>query len=571
MQYLCGKFLKKMKKYCFVLLAVVLLWGRTSCPASAQLSENQRFEIVKNLDVYNALFNELALFYVDSLEVEKLIQKDIAYLLQQLDPYTEYIPEEDLSDFQFQTTGEYGGIGSIISMRSNKIMIVEPYQGMPAAQAGLIPGDIIVAIDGENMEGKTTAYASERLKGQANTKLTLQIQRPGEDKPRTVKLKRERIQIDPVTYYGVVEEGIGYIYLSGFTTHSAQSIKTALDDLTKNKKITSLILDVRDNGGGVVEDCLEILNYFIPKGELLLSMHGKVRQADRSYHATKTPVEPGLPLVILVNDHSASASEILAGTVQDLDRGVIVGSRTFGKGLVQATRPLPFDGKLKLTTARYYIPSGRSIQAIDYAHRDENGRVSMIPDSLTKVFYTRNHRPVRDGGGILPDFIVEEDSIPNLLYYMELNSLFFDFTVQWRTTHPKVTEPEKFVVSDELYREFAEFVMLKDFKYDRQSEKQLENLKKTMTFENYYDAASAEFQALEAKLKPDLTRDLELHKPLISKYLALQIMKQYYYGQGELAYSLHDDKAVAQALQILKDKSLYKNTLASPLKQETNE
>ncbi|MDR1682233.1 MAG: S41 family peptidase [Candidatus Symbiothrix sp.] len=560
-----------MKKYRIFIFLSLLIYGSRLVDASAQLSENQRFDLIKNLDVYNALFNELALFYVDSLEVEKLIHKDIDYLLQQLDPYTEYISEEDMSDFQFQTTGEYGGIGSIISMRNNKITIAEPYKGMPAAQAGLIPGDVIVSINGESMEGKTTAYASERLKGQPNTKLQLQIQRAGEEKLRNLKLERKRIQIDPVTYYGVIEEGIGYIYLSGFTTHSAQSVKAALSDLRKNKKITSLIIDVRDNGGGVVEDCLEILNYFVPKGELLLSMRGKVRQADRLYHATKEPVEPDLPLLVLVNDHSASASEILAGTIQDLDRGVIVGSRTFGKGLVQATRPLPYSGKLKLTTAKYYIPSGRSIQAIDYAHRDENGRVSQIPDSLTTEYYTRNRRPVRDGGGILPDFAVEEDSLPNLLYYMELNSLFFDFVVQWRTQHPSVPEPENFTLSDETYNAFKDFVKSKDFKYDRQSEKVLINLKKTMEFEGYYATASAEFQALEAKLQPDLDRDLELHKLLISKYLSLQIMKQYYFGQGELEYALREDKAMTEALRILKDKQLYNNTLSSSIKPETNE
>ncbi|KAA6301467.1 MAG: putative CtpA-like serine protease [Candidatus Ordinivivax streblomastigis] len=547
------------------------LWLFTPTNVCAQLSEKQRFEIAKNLDVYNALFNELNLFYVDSLEVEKLIQQDIAYLLQQLDPYTEYIPEEDLSDFQFLTTGEYGGIGSIISKSDNKIIIAEPYKGMPAALAGLIPGDEILAINGESMEGKNTAYVSEQLKGQPNTKLQLKIQRRGEKKPRELTLERKRIQIDPVTYYGVLEDGIGYIYLSGFTTHSAQSVKTALLDLTQNRHIRALVFDVRDNGGGVVEDCLEILNYFLPKGELLLSMRGKVRQMDRTYRATQEPIEPTLPIVVLVNGRSASASEILSGAIQDLDRGVIVGSRTYGKGLVQSTRSLPYDGKLKLTTSKYYIPSGRSIQAIDYASRDEYGRVSAIPDSLTTEYYTNRKRPVRNGGGILPDLAVEDEQIPTLVCYIEANNLFFDFVIQWRANHPTISEPSKFVLEDAVYNEFKAFVQSKDFTYDRQSEKILENLKKTMEFEGYYQTASTEFNALEAKLKPDLNHDFELHKSTISNYLTMQILKQYYYNDGALVYALRKDPAVKKSLEILKDKSLYESILGSTIKEVINE
>lgn len=550
-----------MKKYQFLFLVFFFFWGQPNAFVSAQLSENQRFEIIKNLDIYHALFNELSLYYVDTLDVEDLIRKDIHYLLQQLDPYTEYITEEDMSDFKFQTTGEYGGIGAIISMRNNKIIIIEPYKGMPAALAGLLPGDEILSIDGENMTGQTTAFTSEHLKGLPNTKVKIKIQRPGEKKPRELTLERKLIHINPVTYYGVLRKGVGYIYLSGFTTHSAQAVKEALLDLTENQGITSLILDVRDNGGGVVEDCLEILNYFLPKGELLLSMRGRLRQSERSYRATQSPIQPDLPLAILVNGHSASASEILAGTIQDLDRGIVLGTRTFGKGLVQTTRTLPYDGQLKLTTSKYYIPSGRSIQAIDYANRDDNGRVSSIPDSLTTGFYTRNGRTVRDGGGIFPDCLIEEDSLPNLLYYMELNSLFFDFVVQWRITHPTVAEPHEFMISDEMYQSFKEFVLAKDFKYDRQSEKALNTLKKIMQLEGYHETAAVELQALEAKLQPDLERDLELHKKQISNYLALQVMEQYHYAEGELIYTLREDKVVEQAIQILEDPLLYNTIL----------
>ncbi|GHV10314.1 peptidase S41 [Bacteroidia bacterium] len=536
----------------------IAFWG-FPFSGRAQLTEKQRFEISKNLDIYNSLFSELNLHYVDTLNAEELIPKDIDYLLQRLDPYTEYIPKEEMTDFQFMTTGEYGGIGSIISLRNNKIIIAEPYEGMPAALAGLIPGDEILAIDGENMKDKAISYISGHLKGQPNTTFTLQYQRIGEKEPREVTLERKRIHINPVTYYTVLKNNIGYIYLSDFTTQSASAVKEALLAL-KNKGITSLILDVRNNGGGVVEDCLEMLNFFLPKGELLLTMKGRTPQTNHEYRAETAPVEPKLPLAILVNGHSASASEILSGTVQDADRGVIVGSRTYGKGLVQSSRPLPYDGKLKLTTARYYIPSGRSIQAIDYANRDEDGRAIAIPDSLTKEFYTKNYRPVRDGGGILPDFVVEEKT-PTLLLYLEAKRMFFDFVSEWRATHPEIADAENLVITDTLYNEFKNFVNSHDFTYDRQSEKALESLKKVMEFENYYEAASEEFQALADKLKPDLNRDFELYKRQIFNHLGMQMAKQYYYHKGQLIYALRDDDVLNKAIEVLSDPATYKNTL----------
>ncbi|MCL1936875.1 MAG: S41 family peptidase [Candidatus Azobacteroides sp.] len=546
-----------------LLIVLLFLSLGNSCQLYAQLSEEQRFEIAKYLDIFNSTFKELNLYYVDTLDVEDIMQGNISNMLQQIDPYTEYISEESMSDFQFQTTGEYGGIGSIISSREGKIIIIEPYLGMPAALAGLIPGDEILAIDGESTEGKSSSYVSEHLKGQPNTTISLKIQSVNEKKPKVVTIERKRIHINPVTYYGVVKEGIGYIYLSSFTTQSAQAVKEALVDLRKNRQVRSLILDLRYNGGGVVDECLDMLNFFLPKGELLLSMKGKIKQLDRTYRATQSPIEPDLPLTVLVNGNSASASEILSGTIQDLDRGVVVGSRTYGKGLVQSTRELPYGGRLKLTTSKYYIPSGRCIQAIDYAQRDSDGRVFYIPDSLTTVYYTAHHRPVKDGCGILPDIVMEDEKIPTIIYYMEGNFIFFDFIVQWRKNHPKIPSPSEFVLTDAIYNEFKEFVKLKDFTYDRQSEKALDSLKKIMEFENYYNSASSEFQALENKLKPDLERDLELYKDQISKYLAMQIMTHYYYAQGKLIYALQDDPVLDKAVEILQDKKQYDQILSN--------
>jgi carboxyl-terminal processing protease len=524
--------------------------------AQAQLSEKERFEISKNLDIYNALFKELNLFYVDSIDVGKTTTDNIDFMLKHLDPYTEYIPEEELSDFLVTTTGEYGGIGSGILSYQGKVIITDPYEGMPAARAGLQAGDVLLEINGETMEGKNASHAREHLKGQPNTTVKIKFQRPGEKKTREISFDRKRIEIDPVAYYGMLQGNIGYIYLSGFTTHSAQSIKAAFEDL-KTKGAVALIIDVRDNGGGVLEDALEILNYFIPKGKVLLTMKGKVRQLDRTYRSTQQAIDSVIPLAVLVNRQSASASEILAGTLQDLDRAVIIGSRTYGKGLVQSPRQLPYNGQLKMTTAKYYIPSGRSIQAIDYSHRNDDGSVFYIPDSLTSVFYTSKGRPVRDGGGILPDRIIDEKKTPAMVYYLEIENLFFDFVVQWRINHPTIASPEKFTMTDEIYDEFKAFLKSKNFNYDRQSERAIEALKDIMEFEGYLDTASEEIKALENKLKPNLDRDLDLYKNQLSDLVARQILRQYYFAKAEIMYTLRNDESLQKAMEILSDKTAY--------------
>jgi carboxyl-terminal processing protease len=548
-----------MRKIIFLGLILTLHCG----VLKSQLSEKERFDISKNLDIYNSLFKELNLFYVDSIDISKTVIDNINFMLRRLDPYTEYISEEDMSDFLLKTTGEYGGIGALISSRDGKVFISEPYEGMPAALAGLQPGDVLLEINGESIVGENSAFASERLKGQPSTKVKIKFQRLGEKKTREITIDRKRIEIDPVTYYGVLPGNIGYIYLSGFTTHSAQSIKIALEDL-RTKGIVSLIIDVRDNPGGVVEDCLEILNYFLPKGELLLSMKGKFRQLDRTYRSTQQPIVPDIPLAVLVNHSSASASEILSGTLQDLDRAVVIGNRTYGKGLVQSSKELPYDGQLKLTTAKYYIPSGRCIQAIDYSHRGEDGRASYIPDSLTSAFYTSKGRPVRDGGGVTPDFVTDEKKIPTMIYYLEGENIFFEFVTQWRLKHPEIASPANFILKDEDYEDFKEFVKSKNFNYDRQSEKAMEALKEIMDFEGYLATASEEFKALENKLSPDLNRDLNLYKDQISNFLAREIMKQYYFAKGEIIYTLRDDDDMKKAIEILSNKELYEKTLSQP-------
>ena len=552
-----------MSRFRLFFLVLFLLLIPVLFQINAQQTEKEHFETSKQLDVFNALFKELDMFYVDTVDAKVAIRNGIDYMLSKLDPYTVYYSEEEMKDFKFLTTGEYAGIGSVISQRGEKIIISDPYEGMPAALAGLQAGDEILEIDGESITEKTTAQTSERLKGQPNTIVKIKYQRPGEKKPRTIDITRKRIQMDPVKYYGVVGDGIGYIYLSSFTEQSAVGVKAAFDDLKKNKHITSLILDLRDDPGGLMNDAIQLVNMFIPKGEVVLSTKGKVKQWERTYRTTQDPVDAEIPLAVLVNRGSASSSEIVAGALQDLDRAVIVGSRTFGKGLVQSSRELPFNGSLKVTTSKYYIPSGRCIQAIDYSHRNSDGSVAAMPDSLTSVFYTSKGREVRDGGGITPDFVIEEKKIPSIIYYLIGEYIIFDYATEYKQKHKKILPVVDFSITDEDYRQFKEFVKSKNFDYDRQSAKAMNVLKETMEFEGYMNVASAEFAALEEKLKPDLDRDLDLYRDVISKYMAEEIVKRYYYQKGEILETLKDDADLKKAIEVLSDKKLYSETLKS--------
>jgi carboxyl-terminal processing protease len=490
-------------------------------------------------------------------------------MLRGLDPYTEYYPEDGMDELKMVTTGEYGGgIGAVIGYRNNATIIIEPYERMPAAVAGLKAGDKILSVDDVDATGISSDKVREMLRGVPNTKLKLKIQRPGEKKPLFFELLRKQITMDQVTYYGIKEDSIGYIYLQGFTDKSAEEIKNAFEDLRKNHPIKSLILDLRDNGGGVLETAVQTVGFFVPKGTEVISIKGKISQMDRIYRTYNEPLDSLIPLVILINGTSASASEIVAGSLQDMDRAVLVGQRSFGKGLVQSTRNLPYEGKLKVTISKYYIPSGRCIQVLDYAHRNSDGSAAAIPDSLTSVFYTAKGRPVRDGGGVRPDVEIEEETIPAILYYLYLdqNYVVFDYITDWAAKHNTILPPEQFVFSDEDYEDFKKTVIEKNFEYDRQSEKALNALVEVAKFEGFLEEDSTIFATLREKLKPDLKRDLDRYKSEIKRYITSRIIKRYYYQKGEMIYNLKEDKTLEKAMEVLRNKTLYTNLLSSPEK-----
>ena len=533
-------------------------------PVEGKSQADNRFEVSKNLDVFNALVKEVDMFYVDSVDVEKTVRTGIDAMLSTLDPYTEYIPEQEMGDLKFITTGEYGGIGSFIRERDGGVYIIEPFEAMPAALAGLKAGDKLLVIDGTDLTGMTSDKVSELLKGKPNTKMTLKIQRPNEKKPRTLELIRKQVLVDQVTYYGVRNDSIGYIYLKGFTDKSAQEVKAAFEDLKKNHHIKSLVFDLRNNGGGLLDGAVQIVGMFVPKGEVVLSTKGKIKQWDRTYRTATEPLDTVMPIAVLINGGSASAAEIVSGALQDMDRAVLVGQRSFGKGLVQSTRELPYNGNLKVTMSKYYIPSGRCIQAIDYSHKNPDGSAARIPDSLTTVFNTSKGRLVRDGGGVRPDFEVEEPKVPTIMYYLVADMVAFDFATEWAQRHPSIGTIESFRFSDADYEEFKKFAKEKNFTYDRQSEKLLKNLKEVAGFEGYLDESSDEFKALEAKLTPNLDRDLDRFKDQITELLSAEIVKRYYYQKGELIQSLKKDKVLDKALEVLGNPSLYQTTLSVP-------
>src|SRR5690554_2065726 len=470
-----------MKKIPFLIL--ILLVTTTAMGQTTQADKNKRyFDINKSIDIFNSVIRELDMFYVDSVKVDSLINSTIRTMLARMDPYTEYYAEENIKDLQFMTTGEYGGIGAIISYNDNRVVINEPYKGLPADRAGLKAGDTILQIDGSDMRKATVKEVSDKLKGMPGTSLKLRIHRPGEKKSREMKLVREKIEIDPITYADVLNDNVGYLHFSGFTNGSSDRVKETVLDL-KRRGAESLVIDLRGNGGGILDEAVNVVNLFVKKGVEIVSTRGKVKQWDRSYRTQYQPIDTLMPIVVLIDTGSASASEIVAGSLQDLDRAVIIGNRSFGKGLVQTPRDLPYGGNIKITTSKYYIPSGRCIQALDYSHRNLDGSVARVPDSLTQVFRTRNGREVRDGGGIIPDYVIPQEKSGTIGYYLLADNIIFNFVTEWAMKHPTVDAPESFQLSDADYEEFKQYVKGRDFKYDQMSNRSLQSLKEIMEFE----------------------------------------------------------------------------------------
>lgn len=518
--------------------------------------DDKNFQIAKNLDIYYSVMKELNLFYVDNIDPNKLVKTSIDDMLESLDPYTNYIPEDDVEDFRFMTTGEYAGIGAVISKQKGKIVIAEPYEGFPAQKAGLKAGDILLEVAGKSTETLSTQDVSNLLKGPANKPVQVKIQRYGQKKPMDIEIIRKDIQIDPVPYYGMLDKETGYIRLTSFTVDCSQRVKAALIDL-KGKGAKSLVLDLRSNPGGLLDEAVRIVNLFVPKGQEIVSTRGKVKQWDKTYYATEDPVDSTIPLAILVNRGSASASEIVTGAMQDLDRGVVIGTRTFGKGLVQTTRDLSYNAKLKVTTAKYYIPSGRCIQALDYSHRNEDGSVGTIPDSLISKFNTKKGRIVFDGGGVAPDIKVDNEVLSNIASNLVTQSVIFDYATYFNYKNEKIASPESFTITPEIYADFTQFLKNQDFKYESKSEEEFDKLVEVAKREKYYDIAKDQFEKLKVDLGHNLDQDLQHFKPEISELLTDEIVSRYYYQKGAIQASLRDDKDIANALETLHNPQAY--------------
>lgn len=546
-----------------VYLSLLFICISTTLFGASVPNNNQSFRISKNLSIFNSVFRELDLFYVDTLSYDKMVKNTIDDMLQKLDPYTVYLPEEETDDLTFMTTGEYAGIGALIMKKDDDIIISEPYEGMPAQRNDVRAGDVILEVDGVKTTGMTVSEVSSKLKGTPNTIIKLKLKRYGDKNPIERSFPREKIQVNPVTYYAEVGDKVGYVMLSDFTERAAQEVKNAVADLVKQHHIESLVFDIRNNGGGLIDEAIKIVGYFVPKGTEVVTTKGKNKEADRTYRTPSDPIFPDMKLVLLANRSSASASEIVAGSFQDLDRAVIVGEKTFGKGLVQNIRPLGFGGHLKVTTAKYYIPSGRCIQAIDYSHRNEDGSVGRVPDSLTHEFLTRAGRKVRDGGGIVPDTLTKDDRKLNVAYYIYAQNLYFDFATQYVHLHPTIESPANFVLTDEDFKAFTDYLMDKKFTYTTQTEKYYNELFDMAKYEGLDKRASDEFKALKEKLIPDIKNNIEENKDDIKELLSLEIIKRYYFQKGEIQYSLRTDKDLKAALDILKSNVEYSKFLTA--------
>lgn len=548
-----------MRKLFTILLAAVVL----SCMAATRSNKG---DIARNLDIFTSIYKALQTSYVDSIDANKSMNTAINAMLDEIDPYTEYISEADQDEFLTISTGEYGGIGSYIGERNGKVFVSEPREGSPAQKGGLKPGDVFITIDGDSVAGLHTSDVSKRLKGQAGTKVAIKVKRPYvTDSILDIELVREKIELDPVPYYGVVKDNIGYIQLTTFNEKTFPKVRDALLALKADPRVKSLVLDLRGNGGGLLESAVQVVGLFVPKGTEVVRTRGKGLLNEKIYKTTQKPVDTEIPIAVIVNGGSASAAEIVTGALQDLDRAVIVGERSFGKGLVQSTRQLPYNGLLKVTIAKYYIPSGRLIQAIDYSHRNPDGSVARIPDSLTTVWHTAAGREVRDGGGITPDVKVELPEGNRLVYNIVNDNWSFDFANRYAATHPTVPQPEDFEITDTIFSEFKRFIDPSKFEYDRTCELILEQLEKASKTEGYLnDKVQAQLDSLKVSLKHNLDHDLDQNRKTISEYLASEIMQRYYYDRGAIIEALKHDADLDSAAVVLNTPGRYASIL-SPL------
>ncbi len=529
---------------------------------SAQTNDDKYFSINKNLSVFNNILRELNIYYVDTLNYEKLVGTGINSMLSSLDPYTIYMPEEMNDDIKMMTSGEYAGIGALIMQKDGNTVISEPYEGMPAQKNDLRAGDVILEVDGVSTKGKTNAQVSEMLKGKNGTEVVIKIDRSNTKRPITKKFLRENIVFNPIIYYTVLDGNIGYLMLSDFTDKAALETKNAITDMIEKSKITSLVIDIRSNLGGIVDEAVAIMGYFVPKGTPIVFTKGRSKEADRIYRTPSEPIFPDMKIAVLVSRSSASASEILAGAMQDLDRGIVVGERTFGKGLVQSIRPVGYGGHVKITLAKYYTPSGRCVQALDYSHRNEDGSVGRVPDSLLTAFKTTNGRTVYDGGGVLPDTVTSDTRKMNVAYYIYAQNHYFDYATLYAQNNQKIESPENFKLTDKEFDDFVSYLLNeKKFTYTTQTETYYNQLIELAKLEGLDETAKEEFEALKVKLVPDVEKNIRDNRKEIEELLTLEIMRRYYYQKGPVRYMLKDDNELKVALELLKNEAKYNRIL----------
>jgi len=547
-----------MKKLFLMILATVLMMDGEMY---AQRTESHNAEIARHLELFDDIYRQLDIYYVDTLSADTTIGWAIKSMLSHVDPFTSYYPEDN-EDLRQMATGKYAGIGSVIryNTKEKRTMVIEPYEGTPSQKAGIKAGDVILTIDGVDVKGKPTEEVSSMLRGEPGTTFQLRVKRSGTEKPLTFQLTRETIQMPSVPYYGMQGEEIGYIYLSSFTTGSTQEMRHAINDL-KSQGMNRLVLDLRDNGGGSIDEAVNIVGLFVQKGQKVVYTKGKMASSNRDYYTSSEPLDTVTPVVVLVNGNTASAAEILSGSLQDMDRAVVIGRRTYGKGLVQAIHEVPYRGNLKITVSRYYIPSGRCIQAYDYRHLTADGRVGTVPDSLTNVFHTRGGREVRDGGGIKPDITVEEDSLSSLAIDLVNSDEFFNYVTQYAQAHETISPAGKFEISTDEYADFVKYITENGFVSHRRTDELMKVLRDAARLEGCYDRAKDEFSLLEEKLKGNLKDDLLSQRKTISPYLEDEIVSRYYYQRGRTEHLLLSDKLFERAVELLNDQVRYHKIL----------